>query len=287
MRRTKGRGHGIMDFDLYKKLIDDICAFEDKVKVIRLYKDGEPLLNPHFAEMVRYAKQSGCCDRVDTTTNASLLTHALSDQIIEAGLDRINISIEGVNAQQYAEFSGYQLDYPRLVDEIRYFYEHKTNTEMIVKTNGDILTEEQKHQFFDLFGDITDGIFIESIMDCWPTFEQKKVDVNQSRGIYGQSIREVLVCPYVFYSIPVNSDGTVSLCFLDWKRELVLGNVRTEKITDIWRGRSLREYQELFLRGERKSHPICGCCGQLSQGQPDDIDAFAAELLERLEQTRS
>ena len=96
MRRTKGRGHGIMDFDLYKKLIDDICAFEDKVKVIRLYKDGEPLLNPHFAEMVRYAKQSGCCDRVDTTTNASLLTHALSDQIIEAGLDRINISIEGV-----------------------------------------------------------------------------------------------------------------------------------------------------------------------------------------------
>lgn len=174
MRRTKGRGHGIMDFDLYKKLIDDICAFEDKVKVIRLYKDGEPLLNPHFAEMVRYAKQSGCCDRVDTTTNASLLTHALSDQIIEAGLDRINISIEGVNAQQYAEFSGYQLDYPRLVDEIRYFYEHKTNTEMIVKTNGDILTEEQKHQFFDLFGDITDGIFIESIMDCWPTFEQKK-----------------------------------------------------------------------------------------------------------------
>lgn len=158
---------------------------------------------------------------------------------------------------------------------------------MIVKTNGDILTEEQKHQFFDLFGDITDGIFIESIMDCWPTFEQRKVDVNQNRGIYGQSIREVLVCPYVFYSIPVNSDGTVSLCFLDWKRELVLGNVRTEKITDIWRGRSLREYQELFLRGERKSHPICGCCGQLSQGQPDDIDAFAAELLERLERTRS
>lgn len=287
MRRTAGRGHGSMELDLYKKLIDDICAFEDKVKVIRLYKDGEPLLNPHFAEMVRYAKQSGCCDRVDTTTNASLLTHELSDRIIEAGLDRINISIEGVNTQQYAEFSGYQVDYPRLVDEIRYFYEHKTGTEMIVKTNGDILTEDQKQQFFDLFGDITDGIFIESIMDCWPTFEQKKVEVNQSRGIYGQSIREVLVCPYVFYSIPVNSDGTVSLCFLDWKRELILGDVRTEKITDIWRGRALREYQELFLRGERKSHPICGCCGQLRQGQPDDIDAFAAELLNRLERTRS
>ena len=261
MRRTKGRGHGIMEFDLYKKLIDDICAFEDKVKVIRLYKDGEPLLNPHFAEMVRYAKQSGCCDRVDTTTNASLLTHALSDQIIEAGLDRINISIEGVNAQQYAEFSGYQMDYQRLVDEIRYFYEHKTNTEMIVKTNGDILTEEQKHQFFDLFGDITDGIFIESIMDCWPTFEQRKVDVNQSRGIYGQSIREVLVCPYVFYSIPVNSDGTVSLCFLDWKRELVLGNVRTEKITG--HCGSIRNY---FCEESESPIPSAGAAASSARG---------------------
>lgn len=287
MKRTNGRGHGIMELDLYKKIIDDICAFEDKVKVIRLYKDGEPLLNPHFAEMVRYAKQSSCCDRVDTTTNASLLNHEVSDRIIEAGLDRINISIEGVNEEQYLDFSRYSIHYDRLVDEIRYFYEHKSNTEMIVKTNGDILTEEQKQQFYDTFGDITDGIFIESIMDCWPAFEQKKVEVNQSRGIYGQRIREVLVCPYVFYSIPVNSDGTVSLCFLDWKRELLLGDTKTEKLTDIWEGKALREYQELFLRGKRKFHPVCGCCGQLRQGQPDDIDAFALELLGRLEQAGS
>lgn len=282
MKQTKGRNHGNMDFDLYRKIIDDICEFEDKVKVIRLYKDGEPLLNPHFAEMVRYAKQSGYCERVDTTTNASLLTHELSDQIIEAGLDRINISIEGVNAQHYLDFSRYSIQYDQFVEQIRYFYEHKTNTKMIVKTNGDILTEEQKKQFYNLFGDITDGIFIESIMDCWPTFEQKKVEVNQARGIYGQEIREVLVCPYVFYSIPVNSDGTVSLCFLDWKRELLLGDTKSEKIIDIWNGKTLREYQRFFLRGERKSHPICGHCGQLCQGQPDDIDSFAEELLARL-----
>lgn len=282
MRNTPGRNHGLMDFELYKKIIDDICGFEDKVKVIRLYKDGEPLLNPYFAEMVKYAKKSGCCDRVDTTTNASLLTHELSDKIIEAGLDRINISIEGVNEQQYLDFSGYKMKYEELVDNIRYFYEHKTNTEMIVKTNGDILTEEQKQFFLDTFGDITDGIFIESIMDCWPTFEQKKVEVNEERGIYGQEIREVLVCPYVFYSLAVNSDGTISLCFLDWHRKLVIGDVRKDNIVEIWNGDKLREYQKLFLRGERKTHAICAECGQLKQGQPDDIDQFASDLLEKI-----
>lgn len=286
MKKTVGRNHGIMDFELYKKIIDNICEFEDKVKVIRLYKDGEPLLNPHFAEMVRYAKQSGCCDRVDTTTNASLLTHEVSDKIIDAGLDRINISIEGVNEKQYFDFSKYKLKYNDLVDNIRYFYEHKTSTEMIVKINGDILTEEQKQFFLDTFGDITDGIFIESIMDCWPTFEQKKVKVNEKRGIYGQAIKEVLVCPYMFYSFAVNSDGTISLCFLDWHRKLVIGDAKIQSVKEVWQGDKMKEYQKLFLQGKRKTHPICAECGQLRQGQPDDIDQFAEELLKKYEEVK-
>ncbi len=282
MKMTVGRNLQIMDFELYKKIIDDICEFDDKVKVIRLYKDGEPLLNPHFADMVRYAKQSGCCDRVDTTTNASLLTKERSDRIIEAGLDRINISIEGVSEKQYMDFSGYKIDYDELVRNIRYFYEHKTNTEMIVKINGDVLTGDEHNKFLETFGDITDGIYIESIMDCWPTFKQTKVEINKTRGIYGQEIREVSVCPYVFYSIAINSDGSVSLCFLDWSRKLVLGNCRTEKLKSIWLGDKIKEYQKMFLKGERKSHPICAECGQLRQGQPDDIDEYAEILLNKI-----
>lgn len=282
MKSLPGRGHGLMDFDLYKHIIDDLCTFPGKVKVVRLYKDGEPLLNPRFADMVKYAKDSGCCDRVDTTTNASLLTPKMCDDIIAARLDRINISVEGVNANQYQDFSGWKLDYDAYVDNIRYLYEHKTNLEMLVKINGDVITKEQQQQFLDTFGDITDDIFIESIMDCWPTFEQKKVEVNVTRGIFGNKIEEVLVCPYVFYAICVNSDGTVSLCFLDWKHELILGDVQTQSLKDIWRGDKLKEYRKMFLRGKRKSHPVCADCGQLRQGAPDDIDAYRDELLERL-----
>jgi MoaA/NifB/PqqE/SkfB family radical SAM enzyme len=282
MAKTPGRNHGLLDFELYKKVIDDICEFEDKVKVIRLYKDGEPLLNPHFADMVLYAKQSGCCDRVDTTTNASLLTPQLSMAIIEAGLDRINISVEGINESQYKNFSQYKINFEKFVENIRFFYGHHKQCEMIVKINGDILTEEEKRQFCDTFGDIADGIFIESIMDCWPTFEQKKVTVNESRGIYANEIKEVLVCPYVFYSFAVNSDGTYSLCFLDWKRTLLIGNAKDTPVTEMWNSKELREYQRLFLRGERKSHLVCGECGQLRQGAPDDLDNYREGLLEKL-----
>jgi MoaA/NifB/PqqE/SkfB family radical SAM enzyme len=282
MKKTPGRNYGLFDFELYKKIIDDIGEFDDKVKVIRLYKDGEPLLNPRFADMVLYAKESGSCERVDTTTNASLLTPELSLKIIDAGLDRINISVEGINESQYMNFSQYKIDFQRFTENIRFFYEHRKQCEMIVKINGDILTETEKQKFYVIFGDITDGIFIESIMDCWPTFEQKKVIVNESRGIYANEIHEVLVCPYVFYSFAINSDGTYSLCFLDWKRTLLLGNAKDTPVKEIWNGKKLREYQKLFLEGKRKTHPICAECGQLRQGMPDDLDAFAKKLLRKV-----
>ena len=38
----------------------------------------------------------------------------------------------------------------------------------------------------------------------------------------------------------------------------------------------------MFLRGERKQHPICSKCGQMKQGAPDNIDNYAEELLKRL-----
>lgn len=37
----------------------------------------------------------------------------------------------------------------------------------------------------------------------------------------------------------------------------------------------------MFLQGKRKNHPICAECGQLRQGQPDDIDMYREELLKK------
>ena len=129
MKKTPGRGHEPMGMTLYKEIIDSLSEFKDPIRVIRLYKEGEPLLNPHFAEMVRYAKASPKVLRVDTTTNGALLTPERSLEIINAGLDRINISVEGMDAQQYKEFSGINLDYEKYVENISFFYaQFRSNT---------------------------------------------------------------------------------------------------------------------------------------------------------------
>ena len=286
MKKTPGRLFGLMSFELFKKIVDDICQFEYPIKVLRLYKDGEPLLNPRFPDMVRYAKESGCCEVVDTTTNASRLSPELNLRIIESGLDRINVSIYGMSEAQYLNFSKARVNFDRMVENIRHFYENsRGKCKVLVKINGDAISDQDQQRFLETFGDIADEVYIEHIMSCWPGFdlEVKGVKANPDVGIYGQPIREVMVCPYIFYSFSINSNGTASACFLDWERKLIIGDVNKESVMDIWGGAQLLAHQKMMLMKQRKQHPVCGNCDQLRRGQPDDIDEFAERLLDKIE----
>lgn len=286
LMKKVGRPSGIMDFDLYKKIIDDLAAFDKPLKVLRLYKDGEPLLNPRFGDMIRYAKNQACALQIDTTTNATLMEPQKNLELIEAGLDRINISINGLSDKSYREFTRHKVQFDKLVDNIRHFYEHRGNCMVLIKMVGDNLTTEEHARFYEIFGNISDRIFIEHVAPCWPSFEMTHVTPNQSVGIYGQEIKEVDVCPYIFYSLSINSDGKVSLCFLDWSRELIVGNLNTQSLKSIWNGEILFNYRKMHLLKKRKGHPICGVCGQLSHGLPDNIDPFAELLIKRIETLR-
>lgn len=285
MKSTPGRWHGPMPFELFQKIVDDICGFEHPVKVLRLYKDGEPLANPRFVDMVRYAKESGACEVVDTTTNAVMLTREKSEALVEAGLDRMNISIYGMNSNQYDEFSGRSVDFERMVENIKHLYEISRGHMVInIKINGDVIPGEARDKFYATFGNFCDEINDEHVMSCWSGFdyEARGVAVNQTVGIYGHTLPgEVLVCPYVFYSFSINSDGTASTCFLDWDRQRLIGDAKTENVVNIWRGAQMRAHQEMMLRGERKSHPHCGSCGQMTHGSPDNIDPHREPLLEK------
>jgi MoaA/NifB/PqqE/SkfB family radical SAM enzyme len=236
--------------------------------------------------MVRYAKASPKVLRVDTTTNASLLTPERSLEIIDAGLDRLNISVEGVNADQYRDFSGHKMDYRKFVDNIAFFYDHKGSCEMNIKINGDILTRSQEEEFYQTFGNITDGISVERTIEYWPKFNDMQVDFDESVSLLGGKSGEVQVCPYVFYEMCINSDGTYSLCRFDWNHAMLLdkhvGPPPTPK--KIWDSIVLWNFQQQFLKKERKLMTVLSCpkCGILKQGVPEDLDEFAEEILDEM-----
>ena len=285
LMKEVGRPLQQMDFDLYKKTIDDLKQFKTKVKVLRLYSHGEPLLNNNFCDMVRYAKESGKVETVDTTTNGILLNPILNLEIIDSGINRINISINGVNASQYKKFTKRKINFQKLVDNITHLYSNKKQCYLFIKINGDTISKEDEKLFLDIFEPIADSVSIERAFNCWENFEAEGfIKSDPSLGIYGQEIqKEVLVCPYSQYQLSIHSDGKVSQCFLDWNRKMIIGDISKEFLYDVWNGKKFKNFQNMMLNGYRKNHFYCKDCNQLIGGQPEDIDEYAQEIFKKRE----
>lgn len=280
-----GRYRGIMKLETFEKVIDDLAGFNKSIKVLRMYKDGEPFLNKDLAFMIAYAKTSGRVDYVDTTTNGSFLDPEMLKSVLDAGLDRINISVNGMSRDQYRRFTGFDFDFEKLVTNVRWLYEHKAQCEISIKIPGELLVAEPggAKSFLTTFGDICDRIFIENFAPCWPNFDvEARTGVTISKGIYEQPVGDTDTCPYVFYGMSVNADGLVSACFLDWGRKLIIGDVRNDSLSDIWNSDRMNDLRLMHLEGKRREHPVCGHCGQLSHCLPDNIDAYRPALLERM-----
>ena len=56
-----GRPNGLMKIENFKKIIDDIYNSKTKLKALKLWKDGEPLLHKQLPEMIAYAKKKEHC----------------------------------------------------------------------------------------------------------------------------------------------------------------------------------------------------------------------------------
>jgi MoaA/NifB/PqqE/SkfB family radical SAM enzyme len=284
--KQTGRYQGVLSLDLFKKCIDDLADFPSPLKVLRLYKDGEPLLNPHLAQMVAYAKKSGKAPYIDTTTNGSLITPERMGPLVEAGLDKINISIDGMSREHYKSFTKFDMNFEALVSNVQWLYQHRGNCEVVLKIPAEIITPEQKDLFYQTFGNYCDRIFVENTAPCWPEFDiEARMGVKIEHGIYQQEIGKTDTCPYIFYAMSINSNGLASACFLDWGRKLIVGDAKKSSLKSIWNSPEYQRLRIQNLQGLRCEHPVCKTCGQLSHCLPDNIDPYREEILARLAQT--
>lgn len=277
------RKYQVMDFELFKKIIDDTAEFPSDIISLRLYNVGEPLLNPKLPEMIAYAKKTGRFKKIDTTTNGIALTHELSERIAEAGLDFICFSIESLTAEGYVKICNTEIDYDKLVENIKYFYAHRKNCKVHIKTmNVAVPTKEEEEKFYDLFSPYCDSIWIDSVTNVWPDFEACKEE-DYKFNMYGEQIKPLVCCTQPFYNLSVNPDGTVTHCDLDWKNEFIIGDLTKQSLVEVWNSDIVRKTQILHLQGRRKEISICSKCTWPDNGCIDDFDEYRLEVLKRYE----
>jgi radical SAM protein with 4Fe4S-binding SPASM domain len=273
----------VMSIKLFKKIVDDISKFPSKLKVLRITGQGEPLINKNISEMIEYAKKKDVAEFIEIITNGSLLSPELNRNLVNSGLDRIRISVESLDEKGYEQIAGSKIDFEKFVENIKDLYNNKGKCEVYIKTVDVALeNKEKEQQFYDTFGDICDKIFIDNIIPLWSDFEEMKYSdkfKNINIGVHGQKIKEILVCPYVFYSFIINPDGEITVCCADWQRKLVVGDVSKMPLIEIWNGEKLKKFWHDMLNKNKDKYEMCRKCVLPTFDCNDNIDAYAESII--------
>lgn len=283
---------GMMPLDLFKKIVDDLNEFEGKLKKIKLGNHGEPTLHPNLPEMIEYASIKGVADTIELFTNGSKLTPELNKAMTEAGLQRINISLEGLTTERYLQVAGVKQDMDKLITGITHLYKVRGDCKVYIKIadrtsplesdNHTIYTlnDDERLYFFNTFGNICDEIYIEKIVPQWAETQSDKQNEINDTGMYNQKIKKYkAICPFTFMYLHFNCDGTTSPCTLDWPRKVIIGDVKRQSVKEIWEGDPLRQLRIAMLKGSRSKINFCNNCSAPMVCVDEDLDPYKKRIL--------
>jgi cyclic pyranopterin phosphate synthase len=251
-----------MAWDTFIKIVYQIQDFDLPLKAIHFQGMGEPLINKDLPKMIAYCKEKGVAERLNLITNGALLTEELSLSLIDAGIDNIKISLQGITAQKYYETCGIPwMNFDKLVNNIRFLYEHKKNCEVFVKIADISMGEGDVKRFYVKFGEISDRANIEYIKNM---FQGVNPDFNKNlrSNMYAQPHQKYEVCSLGFFMMYINSNGDVYPCcnHIDpagW------GNIYQHTLKEIWNGEQREAFLDMMLSHERNQqdeYPICNGC---------------------------
>jgi len=273
------RPNGIMKLEVFKKIINDLAQAKVKIKALKLWKDGEPLLHKQLPEMIAYAKKMDVCEQTRITTNGTLLDR-FGEKIIKAGLDWIMISYLSPRKEEYIKHSGTLKDPQNKILEnviqlskAKKRLNSKTPHIAVKMCNFPHVTKEDIKKLHDDFGPFVDEIQIHEEPMNWDGNHES--DFTMGNDL--QKIQKNKVCSYAWYQLNINWNGQVSICAVDWSFKTIVGDASKESIVDIWNGEKLRNFREMFSKQKHKAHPACGTCSYYFDHK-DNIDRFALKV---------
>lgn len=100
MRQVWGEPSGQMSAGIFERILEDIASF-DPLPMIFFGGYGEPLAHPNILEMIAAARQIGAS--VELITNGTLLSETVARSLVESGLERLWVSIDGATPSSYAD----------------------------------------------------------------------------------------------------------------------------------------------------------------------------------------
>ena len=250
---------GMMDFNLFKKIIDQTKGITG---FVLLHGMGEPLFHPKIIEMINYCEDNGI--RAGLSTNATLLDEKTAEKLVGSKLSEITLCMDGATRKTY-EKTRRGAHYDQVRKNIRRFLEIKKergNKRMkaIVQLIQMDETEKEKKRFIEEWETNADVVFFKK----FSTWADQVEGVKKLAGIekrYKKELEETRPpCFLPWQSVMVYWDGKVVPCCIDFDAKMTLGDANKQSLAEIWNGEPIKKLRKMHI--ERKFGGVCRNCAE-------------------------
>ncbi|HAM35945.1 MAG TPA: radical SAM protein [Elusimicrobia bacterium] len=229
-KRVKPR---LMGFGLFTKIIDEIRG---KVPAIRLSLRGEPTIHPKFIACVDYAKRSGI-QEVSTLTNGSTLSTEFILKMMQAGIDWLTISVDGLDGTY--ESIRRPLKFRALLQKLKDIKRIKDKTgahKPVVKIQSIWPAIKQNPEnFYNTLSPYVDLIAFNPLIDYLGKDEEIVYENN-------------FICCQLYQRLVVGANGGAMMCSNDEDGTIIVGDAEKQSIHSIWHGSALNKLRAVHRK---------------------------------------
>lgn len=261
------RATGNIDIQTLKVLLDQSAK---TLMYITFYFQGEPFIHKDFLEMVRMAKKKRIF--VATSSNAHFIDKEKAKEIVQSGLDKLIISMDGTDQSTYEKYRrGGNLE--TVISSIKHLVEAKkiANSQFPVLELQFLVLRHNEHQMEKVkelgkeWG--VDYVQFKSAQvyeyeegeDFIPENLQHTRYEKMPDGKYRIKSSLPNRCPRMWRSSVMTWDGNIVPCCFDKDATQQMGNILEIPLNKIWKSQDYKKFRHQILN-DRKQIEICRNC---------------------------
>jgi len=251
-----------MDDNLLWKILNDCKAHRDSISQIVPYHNNEPLTDTRIFDVLRFIRDAIQVP-AELSTNISLLaTDARAEELVSAiAGGTIRVSFFGANPESYeARMGGLKWEKSRanlyrLLDAKQKLGSTLRIELVMIAYAG--LTNEEVAAVRAEWEPLGAEVVVFGLLDRAGNTRTKNLlpIIRRTARIVGCDLNRP------FERLNVNVSGNAVLCSQDWRSEVVLGNLNTSEISEVWNSERYQMVRQA-IRGQliAKSDFICRSC---------------------------
>ena len=255
----------LMSETIFQKILNEIKKNISLIKVVVLYHGGEPLLNKNFYRMASSVRNLSNSIKIKTVTNGMVLNNKNCIQLIECGIDEIEISLDGSSSEESDEVR-VKSKAPTIINNIKKLIEirdqQKSNLNICITStqflrsksdvnNPDKLVSKTPTWIMSLFKNSVK--YKSNLAMKWPHMNVgKQYDLAKAMGL------DKNFCDHTINTITIRANGNIVPCCYDLTSKMIMGNIMNDTLVNIFNNQNYKNLRNSI--SDKKYISACKNC---------------------------